>query len=109
MGVTEVARGDDLLAATPAQILVARAVAPESDAIGYCHVPLVVGRDGHRLAKRHGDTRIASYRTSGASPEAIVGMLAASCGWAKTGEKVALSALVERFDLSTIPRSPFMV
>ena len=107
MGVTEVVRGDDLLAATPAHILVQRALGLRTPR--YCHVPLVVGRDGRRLAKRHGDTRIASYRSSGASPEAIVGMLAASCGWAKADEKVALSALVGRFDLSTIPRSPFMV
>ena len=129
MGVTEVVRGDDLLPATPAQILLAKALMPflnkhrgtetqreEGDALclcasvlKYCHVPLVVGRDGKRLAKRHGDTRIAAYREAGKSPEEILGLLAASCGWAADGERVSLVDLIPRFDLATIPHAPFMI
>ena len=112
MGVTEVVRGDDLLAATPAQILLARALSKDVDGCrlpSYCHVPLVVGRDGKRLAKRHGDTRIAAYREQGKSPEEILGFLAASCGWAERGESVSLCDLLTRFDLGTIPHSPFMI
>ena len=118
MGVTEVVRGDDLLAATPAQILVARALSPwirsfargRSDARvcppAYLHVPLVVGPDGRRLAKRHGDTRVASFREAGRSAEEVLGALAATCGWAAKGERVSLRDLVGRFDLSTIPHEP---
>ena len=112
MGVTEVVRGDDLLAATPAQILLARALAKAGESCrlpSYCHVPLVVGRDGRRLAKRHGDTRIATYRGQGKSPEEILGLLAASCGWADAGERLSLEGLLPRFDLGTIPRTPFMI
>ena len=112
MGVTEVVRGDDLLAATPAQILLARALSKAIDGCrlpSYCHVPLVVGRDGKRLAKRHGDTRIATFRELGKTPEGILGFLAASCGWAETGERIALRDLLPRFDLGTIPRTPFMI
>ena len=107
MGVTEVVRGDDLLAATPAQILVTRALGAKHE-ISYCHVPLVVGPDGKRLAKRHGDTRIAAYRAAGVRPEKIIGRLAASCGWAEEGEEISLAALLPRFDLSTIPHAPFI-
>ncbi len=107
MGVTEVVRGDDLLAATPAQMLLARALAPESAGrIAYLHLPLVVGPDGRRLAKRHGDTRVSSFREAGWTPERLVGLLAESCGWAREGESVSLADLVERFDLAKIPRSP---
>ena len=112
MGVTEVVRGDDLLAATPAQILLARELSKAVDGCrlpSYCHVPLVVGRDGRRLAKRHGDTRIATYRAGGRSPEEILGFLAASCGWAERGERVTLRDLLPRFDLGTIPHAPFMI
>ena len=109
MGVTEVVRGDDLLPATPAQILLAQALRLCDSALGYCHVPLVVGKDGKRLAKRHGDTRIASYREQGKTPEEILGFLAASCGWAAKGEAVSLADLVPRFDLTTIPHAPFMI
>lgn len=106
MGVTEVVRGDDLLAATPAQILVARALGAKRE-LGYCHVPLVVGPDGLRLAKRHGDTRVATYRERGVSARRIVGFLAASCGWCEEGEEIALADLVPRFSLATIPHRPF--
>lgn len=112
MGVTEVVRGDDLLPATPAQILLAEALAPWAQAKtppAYLHVPLVVGADGKRLAKRHGDTRVAAFRAAGWRPEEILGRLAASCGWAAPGEAVSLRDLLPRFDLSTIPRTSWKV
>ena len=104
MGVTEVVRGDDLIPATPAQILVQKALdLPTPD---YCHVPLVVGPDGRRLAKRHGDTRIASYRAAGISSETIIGRLAASCGWGD-GSPIRLQDLLPVFTLATIPHVPY--
>lgn len=111
MGVSEVVRGDDLLAATPAQILLADQIA---ETLGgripdYCHVPLVVGPDGRRLAKRHGDTRIASFRAGGVSAKSLLGKLAFSCGWAEEGEEVSLETLIDRFDLSVVSSAPFMV
>ncbi len=112
MGVTEVVRGDDLLPATPAQILLAQALAPWAQTKTrptYLHVPLVVGADGKRLAKRHGDTRVAAFRAAGWRPEEILGRLAASCGWAAPGEAVSLRDLLPRFDLSTIPRTSWNV
>ena len=115
MGITEVVRGDDLLPATPAQILVACALEPwlaqrglPASMPAYCHVPLVVGQDGRRLAKRHGDTRISALRASGATPEGVLGLLAASCGWVASGERATLRGLLPRFSLAAIPREPFV-
>jgi len=114
MGVTEVVRGDDLLAATPAQILIANALVASGDPIfanaklpDYCHVPLVVGPDGRRLAKRHGDTRVASFREAGVRPERLIGFLAASCGWATEGECVSIADLLRHCPIAEIPRWPF--
>jgi glutamyl-tRNA synthetase len=89
MGVTEVVRGDDLIPSTARQILIYRALAAVTDQIAelrspaaaldlprYGHAPLVVGPDGKRLAKRHGDARIASFRESGVSAARIAGTLA---------------------------------
>ena len=116
-GVTEVVRGDDLIPATPAQILIAEkllswAESKTSHCVKipeYCHVPLVVGPDGRRLAKRHGDTRVASYRASGVMPEAVIGRLASSCGWCGEGETASLKDLVGNFSLASIPRNPIVM
>ena len=107
MGVTEVVRGDDLLPATPAQLLVYRALGLEPPR--FMHVPLVVGPDGRRLAKRHGDTRIAAFREAGLTPDRLVGFLAASCGWAAPGERLMPADLLPRFDLSSIPSHPLVI
>jgi glutamyl-tRNA synthetase len=106
LGVTEVVRGDDLLPATPAQILLFNALGLQCPQ--YCHVPLVVGPDGLRLAKRHGDTRIAAFRATGWTPERIIGLIAASCGWAQKGEHIDLKSLISRFDISTIAHKPYV-
>ena len=114
MGVTEVVRGDDLLPATPAQILLSQVLISTlqlqllSPTPSYCHVPLVVGPDGRRLAKRHGDTRVASFRERGCAPETLIGVLAASCGWCSPGTRLVLADLIPRFSLSSVPRAPFV-
>jgi glutamyl-tRNA synthetase len=52
--VDQVVRGADLLSSTPRQIWLARALGLAIPR--YHHVPLVMGPDGRRLAKRHGST-----------------------------------------------------
>jgi len=104
MRITEVIRGDDLLPATPRQLLLYRALGLHAPA--FIHVPLVVGTDGRRLAKRHGDTRIAALRERGVSAEKIVGLLAYWCGWASWGEVLTPHALLERFDWGRLSPAP---
>jgi glutamyl-tRNA synthetase len=106
MGITEVIRGDDLVPSTPRQILIYRALGYTPPR--FVHVPLVVGKDGRRLAKRHGDTRLSTLRDAGMLPEALVGMLAWSCGWQESPNPVAPWELLSRFRLDTIPRAPFV-
>ncbi|MBP3960599.1 tRNA glutamyl-Q(34) synthetase GluQRS [Gemmata sp. G18] len=107
MGVTEVVRGDDLIPSTPRQLLLYRALdlAPPA----FAHIPLVVGEDGRRLAKRHGDTRLSALRAAGVKPEALVGLLAWSCGWLDRPEPVASRELLPRFRLESIPAKPFVL
>ncbi len=107
MGITEVLRGDDLLSATPRQLLLYRALGLAPPA--FTHVPLVVSEDGHRLAKRHGDTRISALRRAGMSAGKVIGLLAWWCGWAAQGEMLSLRELLPRFDLSTVPRTPVVL
>jgi glutamyl-tRNA synthetase len=105
--VTEVIRGDDLVPSTPRQILLYQALGlPEPR---FTHVPLVVGPDGRRLAKRHGDTRLSSLRAAGVCPEALLGLLAWSCGWLPRPEPMSARDLVPLFRLETIPPTPFVL
>jgi len=97
-GVTQIVRGDDLLDSTARQILLWRELGlgelPE-----YTHLPLVRGADGRRLAKRHGDTRLATYRGGGVPAEAVVGLLASWSGIVPRPEPMSAAEFRERFDL----------
>lgn len=104
MGVTEVLRGDDLLPATFRQLLLYRALGLTPPT--FVHTPLVVAPDGRRLAKRHGDTRIASLREQGVPPEKIVGLLAGWSGLAAWGEEMTATDLLDAFDLQSVPAAP---
>src|SRR5262245_30331042 len=76
MGVTEGLRGDDLLPSAFRQLEQYEFFTWQPPQ--FAHVPLVVGPDGRSLAKRHGDTRLATLRAAGVSPERLIGLLAAS-------------------------------
>jgi glutamyl-tRNA synthetase len=106
-GMTEVVRGDDLLPSTPRQLLLYEALGLTPPC--FAHVPLVVGPDGRRLAKRHGDTRLAALRAAGVRPEALLGLLAWSCGWLPRPEPVAARDLLPLFRLEAIPAPPFVL
>lgn len=107
MGITEVVRGDDLIPSTPRQLLLYAALGLTPPT--FAHVPLVVGEDGRRLAKRHGDTRLAALREAGVKAEALVGLLAWSCGWIAKPEPVAARELLPLFRLEAIPHEPFVL
>jgi glutamyl-tRNA synthetase len=106
-GITAVVRGDDLVSSTPRQLLLYRALelAPPT----FIHVPLVVGPDGRRLAKRHGDTRLSALRSAGIRPEQVIGLLAWSCGWQSEPTPITATDLIPRFRLAAIPPRPFVV
>lgn len=107
MSVQEVVRGDDLVASTFRQLALYEALhwSPPQ----FCHLPLVVGLDGKRLAKRHGDTRLAHYRESNISSEAIVGFLAHRSGWIEQTSPISPQALLDIDPLANLSRQPLMV
>jgi glutamyl-tRNA synthetase len=107
MGMTHVVRGADLLSSTARQILLCRAL--ELPVPAFVHVPLMLGPDGERLAKRHGAVSLGDLREAGVPPERVAGWLAASCGLAPPGEEARPAELVGRFDVARLSRDPTTV
>ena len=106
-GVEMVVRGDDLIAATPAQIVLAGALAITPPR--YAHVPLALGPGGARLAKRDGAVTLSGLAAGGYDPAAVRALLAWSLGLSERGEPVTMDDLIDRFDPAAIPRDPWTV
>jgi glutamyl-tRNA synthetase len=69
----------------------------------YAHVPLVLGPDGQRLAKRHGAVTLADL---GKDPKEVLGWMARSLDLAEAEETLSLDELLLRFEPSRLPREP---
>jgi glutamyl-tRNA synthetase len=106
MGVDQVVRGDDLLAAAPDQAWLATVLGLPVPA--YAHVPLVLNAAGGRLAKRDGAVTLTDLTAAGIGSGAVLGMLATSLGLAAPGEPVTVELLLERFDPSLLPTDPWL-
>jgi glutamyl-tRNA synthetase len=103
--VEEVVRGDDLLASTPSQVHLAGLLGLTIPT--YAHVPLVLGPDGQRLAKRHGAVTLADLAAHGRSAADVRARLAVSLGLARPGERVTAAELASRFDPGVLPHEPW--
>ncbi len=104
-GVTQVVRGDDLLGSACRQLFLYR-ILGLSPIPTYTHLPLVLGPDGRRLAKRHGDTRIDTYRQRGVGVRRIIGLLARWSGVSDGYSELNADEFADRFDLETLGRDP---
>jgi glutamyl-tRNA synthetase len=93
-GVEEVVRGSDLADSTPRQLWLARALGlPEPS---HAHVPLVLGPDGTRLAKRHGDVTLREL-----PPAAALAWIGASLGFTGTDPR----GWLPQFDPTRLPHA----
>jgi glutamyl-tRNA synthetase len=94
--IEEVVRGDDLAPTTPRQIFLARLLGLPEPA--YAHVPLVLGPDGARLAKRHGGVTLREVE-----PADALRWMASSLGLPAVA---APGELLAAFDPAALPREP---
>ena len=107
MGITNVVRGQDLLASTARQVLLIRELGGAVPQ--YAHVPLMVKQNGTKLSKRHQSLAVKSLRASGVQPEALVGYLAYSAGLLPSPKRVAPSDLVPSFRWKSVRREAWVV
>ena len=103
MEITHVIRGDDHLNNTPRQNNIYRALGAKPPM--YAHVPMILGRDGAKLSKRHGAVSVLEYRQEGYLPEAMLNYLV-RLGWSHGDQEVFdLDEMVELFDIADINKS----
>ena len=103
-GVTEVLRGADLLASAQRQIWLMHCLgrrAPE-----YLHLPLMLGEDGRRLAKREGADDLKGWLVRGFDATAVRSYLAHTLGMVELGERLAPQDLPARWNPSRVPQGP---
>lgn len=104
-GITEVIRGDDLLRSTGRQLLLYQLL-KLTPLPRYWHLPLVIGPDGRRLAKRHGDTRVGFYRDQGINPQRIIGLMAYYCGLTQQPTPMDTAEFSAGLNLKNLPEQP---
>ena len=103
MGITHIIRGDDHLNNTPVQINI-------FDALGYitpkfAHLPMIHGKDGKRLSKRHGSVDINSFLDDGYLKDSIVNYLAKT-GWSHGDQEFfSIDELKKLFSLDKVSKS----
>ena len=72
-------------------------------------MPLVIGEDGRRLAKRHGDTRLVTYKKQGVSAERIIGVLAALSGICETPQEMSAEQFKHAFEIENLNRGNVVI
>ena len=93
-GVTEVARGTDLLSSAPRQMYLQELLGFPHPA--YAHVPMLLAPDGRRLSKRDKDLDLGQLRAR-VTPERLIGTLAFSTGLIERNEPVSARELAGEF------------
>ena len=106
MEITHVIRGEEHLSNTGRQALLYRAL--DADEPQFVHLGVILGPDGKKLSKRHGDASVADFRGEGYLPEALLNYLAL-LGWnhpAGKEEFASLDELAREWDPSRLGASP---
>lgn len=105
MQITHVVRGSEYLSSAPKYNLLYEAFGWEIPT--YVHLPLIVGKDGRKLSKRHGSTSFEDLIREGYLAEAIINYIAL-LGWCPKDnrELFSLAELCETFDIGGISKSP---
>lgn len=105
MGITHILRAQEWIPSGPLHVLLYEAFGWEPPK--YCHLPMVMGKDGKKLSKRHGATSVIQFREGGYLPEAVLNYVTL-VGWAFDGEREFFTKeeLKELFTLDKISKSP---
>ncbi|MBZ0119731.1 MAG: glutamate--tRNA ligase [Sandaracinaceae bacterium] len=96
MEITLVARGDDHMINTPIQLLLYRALGVPAPKMA--HLSMILGMDGKKMSKRHGEVSVELYRDQGYVADGLLNYLA-RLGWSHGDDEIfTRDELVQKFD-----------
>lgn len=105
MAITHIMRAQEWIPSGPLHILLYAAFGWEPPQ--YCHLPMVMGKDGQKLSKRHGATSVIEFRKQGYLPEALINYISL-LGWSYDDKREFFTKqeLEELFVLEKLNKAP---
>lgn len=105
MEITHILRAQEWLPSGPLHVILYEAFGWEPPV--YCHLPMVMGKDGQKLSKRHGSTSMREFRFEGYLPEAVINYVS-MVGWSYDDEREFFTKedLEQLFDIKKINKAP---
>ncbi|MFP4267697.1 MAG: glutamate--tRNA ligase [Spirochaetaceae bacterium] len=105
MEISHILRAQEWIPSGPLHVLLYKAFGwtpPE-----YCHLPMVMGKDGQKLSKRHGATAVKEFRRQGYLPEAVINYISL-LGWSYDDKREFFTKeeLEELFTLEKLNKAP---
>lgn len=105
MEITHVMRAQEWIPSAPMHKIM-------YDAFGWkqpelCHLPMVLGSDGHKLSKRHGATAVNEFRKAGYLPEALINYIAhLGCSFEDGRDIFTLEEMARLFKIERLNKAP---
>jgi len=105
MGITHIMRAQEWIPSGPLHVLLYKAFGWDPPI--YCHLPMVMGKDGQKLSKRHGSTSVRDFREKGYLPQALMNYVT-MVGWSfdEKTEFFSKEELEKIFDINKIHKAP---
>lgn len=105
MKITHVLRAQEWVPSTPIHLLIYDAFGWEPPR--FAHLPMVMGKDGSKLSKRHGATSVIEFRRQGYLPQAVMNYVTL-LGWSfdDSREFFSRQELEELFKIEKINKAP---
>jgi len=105
MGITNIMRAQEWIPSAPMHKIMYDAFGWEMPEL--CHLPMVLGKDGHKLSKRHGATAVKEFRKAGYLPEALINYIALlGCSYEDGRDLYSLDELVRLFKIDRLNKAP---
>ena len=105
MGITHIMRAQEWIPSGPLHVILYKAFGWEPPI--YCHLPMVMGKDGQKLSKRHGSTSVIDFKEKGYLPQALMNYVT-MVGWSfdEKTEFFSKEELEKIFDINKIHKAP---